>query len=53
MKPLSKNIFRFRAVPLDEGQNVHTVNERITDDALFGITQYVYELLVNLEGWRE
>ncbi|KAL1744323.1 hypothetical protein HDZ31DRAFT_38951 [Schizophyllum fasciatum] len=53
MKPLSKNIFRFRAVPLDEGQNVHTVNERITDEALFGITQYVYELLVNLEGWRE
>ncbi|TRM63016.1 hypothetical protein BD626DRAFT_548355 [Schizophyllum amplum] len=53
MKPLSKNIFRFRAVPMDEGENVHTVNERVTDQALFGITQYVYELLVNLEGWRE
>ncbi|TRM57228.1 hypothetical protein BD626DRAFT_515884 [Schizophyllum amplum] len=48
-----QNIFRFRAVPMDEGENVHTVNERVTDQALFGITQYVYELLVNLEGWRE
>lgn len=50
---VTENIFRFTPAFLNETLNKHTVDERISLNALLSTIQFYYKLMRNLDGWSD
>lgn len=50
---LTKHLYRFMPARFSEALNAHATNEKITLRAHLTTIRFFYEMIGNLEGWRE
>lgn len=50
---LTRNIYRWRYFPASEGEGGHTINERVSADAMVEFTRFYQALILNVDASEE